>query len=139
MKLFKGSLLLKITALVMALLTYFYIHNLIKRNDRKTADPSYKLFKPTTRNLPIHVRIGTSPPEGYRILAEKVTANPSKIFAVGPEVLLDSAPNAETALVDVSDSTKTVVKKIPLDSIAGIPLTGERFIVEVTIPIEKTE
>ena len=50
---------------------------------------------------------------------------------------MEEADTAETALVDVSENTKTVTKKIPLESVAGIHLAGEPYSVEVTIPIEK--
>lgn len=139
MNLLKGSFFLKVIALALSLLTYFYIHEIIDRSEKKTIDPTYRLFKPTARNLPIRVRLATAPADGYRIVSEKVTANPAKIFAVAPEVMLDSTPGAETALIDVSQSTSTVIKKIPLDNVAGIPLTGEPYMVEVTIPIEKIE
>ena len=58
---------------------------------------------------------------------------------VGPEALLEEASSAETALVDMSENTKTSVKKIPLESVAGIHLSGEPYLVDVTVPIEKIE
>lgn len=139
MNLLKGSFFLKIIAFVLSVLTYFYIHDMLDRSERKPADPSYKLFKPMASNVPVRVRVATSPPEGYRIVTDQVTANPAKVFAIAPEVMLESNPGAETVLVDVSQNTSTVVKKIPLDNIAGIPLTGEPYYVEVTIPIEKSK
>lgn len=139
MNLLKGSLLLKMIALVLAVLTYFFIHHEINKSDEKTADPSYKLIKLTAKNLPLKVRLATAPPEGYRIAADKVSSNPSQVIVVGPEVLLEEASTAETALVDVSENTSTVTKRIPLESVAGIHLTGDPYSVEVTVPIEKIE
>ncbi|MBI3315632.1 MAG: YbbR-like domain-containing protein [Candidatus Omnitrophica bacterium] len=143
MKLLKGSLVLKLVALGFAAATYFYIHDEITQVEKKAlemskiADPSYKLIKLTAKSLPIKVRLATSPPEGYRIVTEKVAVNPPQIVVVGPEVLLEEASNAETALVDVSESTQNVTKNIPLESVAGTHLTGEPYVVEVTVPIEK--
>ncbi|MBI4431918.1 MAG: YbbR-like domain-containing protein [Candidatus Omnitrophica bacterium] len=140
MSLLKGSLFLKILALAAALVTYFYIHNEIRTSEEKEAhDPSYKLIKLTAKKVPVNARLATSAPEGYRILEEKVRTNPSQIIVVGPEALLDRAVSAETALIDVSQSTKTVVKTIPLETMAGISLAGEPYLVETTIPIEPIE
>jgi len=137
---FKSSWLLKLAALGCAVLTYFYIHQeIITVDERKGQDPSYKLIKLTAKNLPIKARLAASPPEGYRILVDEVRTAPAHIVVIGPEVLLEEADNAETGLVDVSEHTKTTIKKIPVENVAGIHLTGEPTIVEVTIPIEKIE
>lgn len=139
MNLLKGSWVLKVLALVFALLTYFYIHNEIENSARTAPDPSYKLIKLTAKNLPVKVRLATTPPEGYRIVDDQVTTVPKEVIVVGPEALLEEASNAETALVDVSEFTKTASKKIPLESVAGIHLTDNSYLVDVVVPIEKIE
>ncbi len=139
MNLLKGSIFLKISALAVAVLVYFYIHNEISTNEQKFSDPSYKLIKLTAKNLPVKVRFETSPPEGYAILEDSVTVEPNQVVVIGPEALLDDAKTAETGIVDISDSTKTVTKNIPLESVSGIHLAGEPFLIEVTVPIKKIE
>ncbi len=139
MNLLKGSWFLKIAALVCAVVTYLYIQETISQDKKKVPDPSYKLIKLTAKNLTLKVRLATSPPEGYRILMDQVSSSPNKVMVVGPEALLEEADTAETALVDVSENTKTVIKTIPVESVAGIHLTGEPYNVVVTIPIEKVE
>ena len=137
MSLLKGSLPLKIIALVVAVLTYFFIRNeMTNTNSERVSDPSYKLIKLTAKSLPVKVRLVETPPEGYRILADRVSVAPGRIVVIGPEALLEEASNAETTLVDVSDSTKTTTKKVTLESVAGRHLTGEPYFVEVTVPIE---
>jgi len=138
-KLLKGSWVLKIAALLCAVVTYFYIQHEIRTSEEKGKDPSYRLIKLTAKSFPLKVRLASSPPEGYRIVMDGVKASPAHVMVVGPEALLEEADSAETALVDVSDSTSTTVKKIPLESVAGIHLTGEPYLVEATIPIEKIE
>ena len=138
MNLLKGSGLLKLAAFVVAVLTYFYIHNEINATDKNnSADSSYKLIKLTAKSLAVKVRLETTPPDGYRILEDKVTVTPAQVTVIGPEALLENALTAETAIVDVSESTKTVKKKIPLESVAGIPVAGQSTTVEITVPIEK--
>ena len=139
MNLLKGSWLLKLAALMVALITYLYIHNEIYRNGRKNEvmDPSYKLIKLTAKNLPVKVRLETTPPDGYRIIEDQVTASPAQVMVIGPEALLENAWNVETAIVDLSESTKSVAKRIPIESVAGIHVVGQPYSVEVSIPIEK--
>ncbi len=139
MNLLKGSLFMKIAALVCALATYSFIQNEIESSEKKVTDPSYKLIKLTAKNLPLKVRLASDSPEGYRILMDRVSSNPSQVIVIGPEALLEEASNAETALIDVSENTSPVTKRIPLESVAGIHLTGEPYQVEVTVPIEQVE
>ena len=139
MNLLKGSFVLKLAALISAIATYAYIHNEINmmEKEKKTQDPSYKLIKLTAKSLPIKIRLATEPPEGYQIVVDKVESEPHRLLVIGPEALVDEASSVETALVDVSESTKTISKKIPVESVAGIHLSGESYLVDVTVPIEK--
>ena len=139
MNLLKGSAILKVTALAVAVLAYFYIHNEITNQEKanSVADPSYKLIKLTAKVLPVKVRLETTPPDGYRILEDKVTVTPAQVTVIGPEAMLENATTAETAIVDVSENTKTVNKKIPIGTVAGITVAGQSTVVEVTVPIEK--
>ncbi|GEM_PF-998379 len=143
MSLLKGSLFLKALALVTAIVAYLYIHEDLERareeKQKPITDQSFRLLKPTAKNLPIKVRLATEPPEGYAILEEGVIAKPASIIVIAPEALLDEGAHAETALIDISDSTKPLTKRIPLESVAGTHLTGEPFMIEVTVPIRKLE
>lgn len=138
MNLLKGSFWLKISALVMAVLSYGLIRAEIARNEaRVSSDPSYKLIKLTAKTLPVNVRIESTPPAGYDIDDNAIQTQPSTIVAIGPEALLEGATSAQTAIIDISESTKTVTRRIPIESIAGIHITGSPYAVDVTIPIRK--
>ncbi len=138
MNLLKGSFFLKLAALIAAIATYFYIHHEIDIAEKKnTTDSSYRLLKLTAKNLSVKPRLETVPPDGYRIMADRVTVSPAMVLVVGPEALLDDAMTAETSIVDISENTKTVTKRIPLESVAGIHLTGQSQMIDVTVPIEK--
>lgn len=140
MKLLKGTLFLKIAALICAVVTYFFISGeLANEVKSRGADPSYKLIKLTAKSLPVKVRFAADPPTGYTLLIDGVKTEPAKVTVIGPEALLEDAFNAETSLIDLSENTATVTKKIPLESVAGTNLTGEPYLVEVTIPIQKIE
>ena len=141
MNLLKGSWVLKMAALIAAILTYFYINGEIytTEKDKKVLDPSYKLIKLTAKNLPVKVRLATAPPDGYHIVDNQVSTQPSQVIVVGPEALLEEASTAETALLDISENTKTMTRRIPLESVAGIHLAGTPYTVDVTVPLEKIE
>lgn len=138
MNLLKGTTFLKLIALVVALLTYWYIQNEIGGRERERAvDPSYKLIKLTAKNLPVKVRFETAPPEGYRVLEDQIVVTPPQVTAIGPEAMLEEAVYAQTSSVDVSEYTKTVTKQVPLESVSGIHLVGEPYLVIATVPIER--
>ena len=139
MNLLKGSFFLKVLALISALIAYFYIHNEVYNVKESVTDPSYKLIKLTAKKLPLKVRLATEPPDGYQIVEQGVVASPTQVIVIGPEALLEDAQSAETALVDVSENTHTATKKIPLESVSGIHLAGEPFLVDVTVPVKKIE
>ena len=140
MNLLKGSAFLKIMALALAIPAYFYIRSEVTRAERKNvSDPSYKLIKLTAKSMPVKVRLETLPPEGYRVLVDQVAASPDRIVVIGPEALLETAQTAETAILDVSETTKSIQKKIPVESVAGIHLAGQSYTVDVTVPIQKIE
>ena len=138
MKLLKGTFFLKVSALIVAIAAYFYIHHEIDIAEKKNStDSSYRLIKLTAKNLPVKARLETQPPDGYRVIEDHVTVSPPQVMVIGPEALLETATTAETSIVDISKSTKTVIKRIPLESISGIHLTGQPHLVEVSVPIEK--
>ena len=138
MNLLKGSFFLKFAAFVVAVLTYFYIHNEIRDRDEENAkDPSYNLIKLTAKSLPVKVRLDPAMPSGYRALGDQVTVDPQNITVIGPEALFEDTQSAETSMLDVSEYTKTVTKHVPLESVAGVHVTGAPMTVAVTVPIEK--
>lgn len=135
----KGDLLLVVAALVLAVGTYFYVRDSIRKSQTKGYDASYKLIKLTAKSVPVRVRFASNPPEGYRLLSEKVSVAPNRLVVIGPEALLEDTSSAETAIIDISESTKKVVKGIPVESVAGVHLAGEPYFVEVVVPIEKLD
>lgn len=139
MKLLKGPFVLKAVALACAIVTYFYIYNELYREKSKAPDPSYKLIKLTAKILPVKVRFGSEPPAGYKLIREDVKLSPNRVTVIGPEALLDEASDVETSFIDLSENTQDTVKRIPLESVAGIHLGGEPQMVEVTVVIRKIE
>lgn len=125
-------------ALALAAITYGYLNQMMQKN-AESQDPSYKLIKLTAKTVPVRVRIASAAPEGYRLIQERITVSPSQVTVIGPEALLDGTSSAETAIIDISQTTHKVIKSIPLESVSGVHLSGEPHVVDVTIPIEKLE
>ncbi|OGW90998.1 MAG: hypothetical protein A3D28_01870 [Omnitrophica bacterium RIFCSPHIGHO2_02_FULL_63_14] len=136
MNLLKGSWVLKVAALVLAVVTYFFINKDMMDKQRQAIDPSYKLLKMTSRNLEVRVRIASSPPSGYRIPQGSIRVEPGRLLVVGPEALLEDAV-VETSLIDVSEAVKPFKRRVPLESVAGIRVSGDPYTAEVMVPIEK--
>ena len=139
MRFLRASWLWVFVSFLLALGSYFYLHNAIEKAEKRQTDPSYKLIKLTAKKLPVRVRLATAPKEGYRIVEDSVSSKPEQVIVVGPEALLEEAQTAETALIDISESTGSVKKRIPLESVAGIHLTGDPYNVEITVPIEEAK
>lgn len=125
-------------ALALAAITYAYLNRMIQKT-AESQDSSYKLIKLTAKTVPVHVRVASSAPAGYRIIDQRITVEPARVTVVGPEALLEDTSVAETAIIDVGQATHKIIKSIPLESIAGVHLGGEPMFVDVTIPIEKLE
>ncbi len=138
-QLHKHDLVLAVVALVLAASTYLYVKDSLRRSQTKTYDASYKLIKLTAKSIPVKVRFASNPPEGYRLISEKVNVAPNRIIVIGPEALLEETTSAETAIIDIGESTKKVVKGVPVESVAGVHLSGEPYVVEVVVPIEKID
>ena len=113
-----------VVALILAAITYTYLNQMIHKAV-EPQDPSYKLIKLTAKTVPVRVRTASAPPEGYRLAQERITVSPSRVTVIGPEALLEDASSAETAIIDISQTTRKIVKSIPLESVAGVHLGGE--------------
>lgn len=138
MKPFRADWKYAAVALALAAITYGYLNQMI-RNNAQSQDASYKLIKLTAKSVRVHSRIASTPPEGYRLVEDRITTNPERVTVIGPEALLEEASFAETAIIDVSQTTRRVVKSIPIESVSGVHLSGEPLYVDVTIPIEPIE
>ncbi len=135
----KGDRGILLMALVLAVTTYAYLSDAIRKDSAEGRDPSYRLLKLTATSVPVKVRLASNPPEGYRLLQERVNVDPKRIVVIGPEALLEKTTSAETSIIDIGQSTKKIERDIPLESVAGVHLSGEPQTVKVEIPIEKLE
>lgn len=128
---------LVLVALALAAISYFYMNYSLKSDKVRIQDQSYKLLRMTAKRVPVKVRFASTPPQGYRLDLDRVVTIPKDVMIIGPDALLSEKVSAETAIIDVSQTTRKITKAIPLESVAGIHLAGEPSLVEVVIPVEK--
>ena len=138
-KLFTRNVGLKIAALVLALILWFYVVNELHKgseDDRqflKTVLPSEGLV---AKKLAISPVFTGKPRYGYFIDSKKVLINPEYCIVVGSRELLGHAKFAYTLPIDVTGANKTFTKSVPLSSVApGVFM--EETLVQVTVPVEK--
>lgn len=128
-----------VIALALAIITYSYVNQSIQKSKIRTTDPSYKLIKLSAKTVPVTVRFASAPPEGYKLLTNRVSKTPETVTLIGPEALLDETQSADTAIIDISQNTKKTIRVVPIETVAGLKIGGDPIMIEVTVPIEKIE
>lgn len=76
-----------------------------------------KLEHVKSRELPIHLQIQGTPPEGYRL--GKVEVKPSTIHVAGPETKVNHLTELQSKPIDISHLKTTLEEDVPLDLAAS--------------------
>jgi YbbR domain-containing protein len=133
-----NNFLLKILALFLAVVTWFYI--VIELQEGTGAEraalqsmlPPYRLV---SKKIPIKLNLEGEPKDGYNVAYDRVVIRPSEFLIVGPKPILDRLTAIDTEPIDISGSTKTFMKDVSI-----VPPTRgvikEKF-VTITVPILK--
>lgn len=136
--LFTNNIGLKIIALILSLVLWFYVGKELsresegERNFLKKILPSENV---SAKRLPVRPTLEGSPQSGYIVDLERVTAAPNICTAVGQRDVLDKITYASTVPININGASRAVTKSIPLRSIPGVYV--EDTVVRVTIPIQK--
>ncbi len=138
-KLFTKNAGLKLVALVLALVIWFYVVNELNKGSEVDRQFLNKVLPSDTvmaKKLVIKpVFIGT-PRSGYVVDNKKAIIVPEYCIVVGQKELLSRTRFAYTMPIDVRGISKPFTKSVPLNPIApGIFM--EETLVQVTIPIER--
>ena len=138
-KSFTNNAGLKITALILALLLWFYVVNELNKGsevDRQFLDKVLPSDGVMAKKLAIKpIFIGT-PRSGYVIDSKKAIIVPEYCIVVGQKDLLSRMRFAYTMPIDVRGISKSFTKSVPLNPIApGIFM--EETLVQVTVPVER--
>lgn len=135
-----NNLGLKLLALFLAVLTWFYIVEELQKGAIEESEALKSIFpyRIVSKQLPIKLNLTGEPEAGYRMLKDKITLDPSSCVIIGPKSFLKKVSSIETQPISISGDVKTIIKDISIiPPIKGISIK-EKF-VTVTIPIEKSE
>ncbi len=132
---------LKIIALILAIITWFYVINLIEDTTGKKTIlakmlPSYGRM--ISKKLFIKAVFVGELPEKYELIMEEVKIDPPYFIVAGPKFIFNKVDRLETAPIDISRYRRTVIYEAQISSI-GPSVDTERLLVKVTIPIKRVE
>lgn len=132
---------LKLVALLIALVSWFYIISELKREPEeelaflKRVLPTNSMIAKKLTIMPIF--IGRIRP-GFDIVKDKVVVAPEYCIVVGAPDLVGKLRNVYTMPIDITGVSKPFTKSVPLNPIApGVYM--EETLVQVTIPVERRE
>jgi YbbR domain-containing protein len=130
---------LKITALVLALLLWFYVVNELNKGsetDRQFLSKVLPSDGVVAKKLSIKPILVGVPRQGYMIDVRRVVIVPEYCIVVGKKDLLSRTRFTYTMPIDVGGVSKPFTKSVPLSPIApGIYM--EETLVQVTVPVER--
>lgn len=130
---------LKLTALILAVLTWFYVtgefsKTALVEETQSMAHP----FKIVSKALPIQPVFIGNPPAGYELNMKEVTVEPNTYNILGFSMIIDKVHILKTEAMDISEYTRPFTAKVRIQRIIGIRLPAENF-VTVKVKIQKQE
>ncbi len=132
---------LKLVALALAVIIWFYADVEIKRTPGDSRSPFWMGY--AQENLIKQVRIVPAisgvPAEGYVMARDKMVIKPGAEFIIGPKRLVEKINSLRTVEIDITGQSKTYTLTVPLESIRGVRFYGAAGIADITIPIEKSQ
>jgi YbbR domain-containing protein len=130
---------LKVTALVLALMLWFYVVDALNRGSEEDKQFLSKVLPQDgvfAKKLPIRAVFIGAPRSGYTIDSRKAVIVPDFCIVVGQKDLLSRVRFAYTMPIDVRGVSKPFSKSVALSPIApGIYM--EETLVQVTAPVER--
>ena len=140
-KIILNNFWLKITALLLALISWFYIVSELNKGtpEEKTFFEQILPARISAKEVPIKVNLIGKPPAGYRVLDDAITIKPSSCVIMAQRNLLTNIPYLTTDEIDIGEYTKSVTKQVSLKPVGhGIIFDKDSHVV-VVIPVQKIE
>ena len=128
----KAHFFYKLIALILALVTYFYIQGEIGGNPQGIDEKIIR--KLASKVVPVRVEIKGEPPPGYKVLEANIRIKPEKVIIIGKRSDLELIKEISTEPIDVRKFTHTQTVYVPLKPVRNAINAGTK-IVEVEIPI----
>lgn len=129
----RTNLLYKLVALILAVITYIYVHNEISSSSGKFHNQQF-LKELDFKVVPVRVVFKGEPPPGYRILTANVKVKPEKVVVMGKKEDLDKIMEISTQEIDVRKFTHTRTLYISLKPVENA-IIGDKGVIEVEIPV----
>lgn len=138
-KILLNNIGLKLLALVLAFITWFYIADATKVDSEKTVLHKL-LFHTDYISKKVNIKpifVGTVP-KGYKLAEKDVKITPESIIIVGPSKILSERSLLFTKPIDLSEHTKNKTIDVELNSISR-SIRFQKTKVQIFLPVEKTE
>ena len=138
-KIILNNVLLKTAALILAILTWFYVVNIIEdTTDKQTILakilPSYSKY--ITKKLSVEAVFAGTLPDEYKISMADVKIEPDTFLVAGPKYILNKVKKLQTVPIDISKYRKTATCEAQIAPIAQ-NIDTDKLEVKVIIPIKK--
>lgn len=132
---------LKVISLALAVITWFYVVDELSHTPGEERLPFWVGYAPgnVIKQVQVIPMIKGHPAENYILRADKIVLKPDATFIIGQKRIVDKVASLKTVPVDITGQTKTYNVTVPLESVKGIRLYGGGGIVDLTIPIEKSQ
>lgn len=132
---------LKAISLIFALITWFYVVNIIEdTTGTKTIlakfIPSYSRM--ISKKLFIKAVFTGELQAGYKLKMNDVKIDPPFFIVAGPRHVMNKVEKLETVPIDISKYKKTVINEVQIAPVAP-SVDTEKLLVRVIVPIEKIE
>ena len=130
---------LKMLALLLAFVTWFYIGDATKLDSEKTVlQKLLPISHYTSKKLYIKPVFVGEVPKGFVFLKNDVTVTPEYIMVLGPSKILAKKDVIHTKPINLSEHTKTKTLDVELDRISRL-IKFQKTKVELYLPVEKQE
>jgi len=128
---------LKALALVLALVTWFYIGEITEEGTNKTLVQRF-LSSPyfVSKKLSIQPNFVGEVPSGYKLMQDDIKVDPEYIVVLGPAKILSKKEFIYTKPIDLSEYTKTMTLNVGLEDISHA-IKVQKTAVSVFVPVNK--
>lgn len=133
---FLEGIFLKLSALALAVVAYFYVSAELKESPGTL--PSALIKDYAVKSVPIRVDLLGRPPRGFQIQEKQIVVEPKQVMIVGPDHLINPLDYLETQPIYIGGRTGEVKARIGLKVTRGIRRM-EQEMVDVVIPIEREQ
>ncbi len=128
---------LKITALILAIIIWYYADVEIKRvpgEERAQLWFEYSQENMIKELKLIPVIVGR-PAQNYAIRTDRITVKPETSFVIGPKRIVEKLVSLKTVQIDITGQSKTCSLTVPLEPVKSVRFYGHSGVVDITIPI----